>query len=171
MKAFFLVLSSVDEHAAAIDDDDVPGEMGVKVLKWKLRPLIYWAMTLVSLLNPLVLISCILCELVKLNFFGTWCFSNSHKARKVMSGVLKYTRADLATLTYHPVRPLDVISKEVWRCEYCAWPIGIIAGLSVLKFLWKDDPGSELCRLESLWSRWQNLTQTKTSTPFQKRWW
>jgi hypothetical protein len=40
-------------------------------------------------------------------------FSNSHKAKKVMSGVLKYTRADLATLTYHPVRPLDVISKEV----------------------------------------------------------
>eukprot|EP00283_Hemiselmis_rufescens_P020966 CAMPEP_0173440546 /NCGR_PEP_ID=MMETSP1357-20121228/23109_1 /TAXON_ID=77926 /ORGANISM="Hemiselmis rufescens, Strain PCC563" /LENGTH=613 /DNA_ID=CAMNT_0014406043 /DNA_START=77 /DNA_END=1915 /DNA_ORIENTATION=- len=30
-----------------------------------------------------------------------------------MSGVLKYTRADLAKLKYHPVRPLDVISKEI----------------------------------------------------------
>jgi hypothetical protein len=29
------------------------------------------------------------------------------------SSVLKYTRPDLATLTYHPVRPLDVISREV----------------------------------------------------------
>mmetsp|Transcript_14102 Transcript_14102/g.34479 ORF Transcript_14102/g.34479 Transcript_14102/m.34479 type:complete len:639 (-) Transcript_14102:74-1990(-) len=30
-----------------------------------------------------------------------------------MSGVLKYTRKDLADLTYHPVRPLDVISAEI----------------------------------------------------------
>ena len=43
-------------------------------------------------------------------------FSKSYlQAARTMSssGVLKYTRADLATLTYHPVRPLDVISKEV----------------------------------------------------------
>jgi len=30
-----------------------------------------------------------------------------------MSGVLKYTRKDLAKLKYHPVRPLDVISREI----------------------------------------------------------
>ena len=30
-----------------------------------------------------------------------------------MAGVLKYTRKDLASLVYHPVRPLDVISDEI----------------------------------------------------------
>jgi hypothetical protein len=27
--------------------------------------------------------------------------------------VLKYTRADLASLIYHPIRPLDVVSEEI----------------------------------------------------------
>ena len=30
-----------------------------------------------------------------------------------ISPVLKYTRQDLASLVYHPVRPLDVISEEI----------------------------------------------------------
>lgn len=30
-----------------------------------------------------------------------------------MAGPLKYTRKDLQKLTYHPVRPLDVISREI----------------------------------------------------------
>ena len=35
-----------------------------------------------------------------------------------MAGPLKYTRKDLQKLTYHPVRPLDVISKEIGvACE------------------------------------------------------
>ena len=40
------------------------------------------------------------------------------------SDVLKYTRADLATLTYHPVRPLDVISKEVWKFLFSNYRLG-----------------------------------------------
>jgi hypothetical protein len=54
------------------------------------------------------------------DFFSKRGFSNSHKDTKAMSGVLKYTRPDLATLTYHPVRPLDVISREVSHCELFA---------------------------------------------------
>jgi len=30
-----------------------------------------------------------------------------------MVDVLKYTRADLASLIYHPIRPLDVVSEEI----------------------------------------------------------
>ena len=30
-----------------------------------------------------------------------------------MASVLKYTRSDLASLKYSPVRPLDVISEEI----------------------------------------------------------
>ena len=30
-----------------------------------------------------------------------------------MADVLKYTRADLASLVYHPIRPLDVVSEEI----------------------------------------------------------
>lgn len=36
-----------------------------------------------------------------------------------MDGALKYTRKDLAKLTYHPVRPLDVISAEVSAILSC----------------------------------------------------
>lgn len=44
----------------------------------------------------------------------TYFSKSTCKPHETMSAnVLKYTRADLATLTYHPVRPLDVISKEV----------------------------------------------------------
>ncbi len=41
------------------------------------------------------------------------------RALSTMSGVLKYTRADLAKLKYHPVRPLDVISKEIGVRTLC----------------------------------------------------
>jgi hypothetical protein len=30
-----------------------------------------------------------------------------------MADVLKYTREDLKTLVYHPIRPLDVVSEEI----------------------------------------------------------
>merc|ERR1712216_708675 len=34
-------------------------------------------------------------------------------AAAAMADVLKYTRADLASLVYHPIRPLDVVSEEI----------------------------------------------------------
>jgi hypothetical protein len=37
----------------------------------------------------------------------------SASAMSVKDSVLKYTRPDLASLVYYPVRPLDVISAEV----------------------------------------------------------
>ena len=46
-----------------------------------------------------------------------------------MAGVLKYTRKDLASLVYHPVRPLDVISDEI------GIPVEDIAKVSPLPIL------------------------------------
>ena len=34
-------------------------------------------------------------------------------AAEAETGVRKYTREDLRSLVYHPVRPLDVISEEI----------------------------------------------------------
>jgi len=44
---------------------------------------------------------------------GAWASTAALSSTISMADVLKYTREDLKTLVYHPIRPLDVVSEEI----------------------------------------------------------